>query len=142
MRNHEWKLEVLAVAAALLIPLGAAAQSVPGPRGATRYDLQTVTTVRGQVVAVEHVPRGRHEGVHLKLATGTEEEAVLLGPAFYVDRQPLQLAKGDQVEVTGSRRTIDGRRVIVAQQVRRGDQVLSLRDAGGVPLWRGQGRAR
>jgi len=32
--------------------------------------------------------------------------------------------------------------VIIAQEVRRGDQVLALRDANGVPLWRGQGMGR
>lgn len=65
--------------------------------------------------------------------------AVRLGPDFYVDAQSIKLAKGDEIEVKGARTTFYGQPVIIAQEVRRGDQVLALRDPNGVPLWHGQG---
>jgi hypothetical protein len=101
-----------------------------------------VTTIQGRVVEVERLARGRHEGIHLTVAMGAETIAVRLGPAFYVDAQPVQLAKGDTVEVKGARTAVQGEQVILAQEVRRGSDVLALRDADGVPLWRGQGMGR
>lgn len=110
----------------------------PGMRG---FDPAAVTTVQGQVADIQRVAMGRrgHEGVHLTLAMGSETVEIRLGPASHVDAQALKLAKGDTVEVKGAQSTIGGRRVIVAQEVRRGGEVLALRDANGVPAWRGQG---
>lgn len=134
---------------ALIVPLAAAAQGGPGPgrmggRGARMFDASAVTTIHGEVVEIERVARGRrgHEGVHLTVAMGTERLAVHLGPGFYVDAQALKLSKGDAVEVQGSRTVVDGGPVMIAQEVRRGGEVLALRDASGVPLWRGEGRRR
>jgi len=46
------------------------------------------------------------------------------------------------VEVTGSRVSSRQGAVIVAGELRKGDQVLKLRDAQGVPLWPPQGPGR
>jgi hypothetical protein len=149
-RNLGW----LVLLGALLAPLAAVAQGGPGPGsgscpgcgkmggpGGRAFDPKTVTTVQGEIIDVERVAGRRgHVGVHLTVAMGSENLAVHLGPDFYVDGQALKLAKGDKVEVKGSRIAFGGQPVIVAQEVRRGDQVLALRDANGVPLWRGQGR--
>jgi hypothetical protein len=100
------------------------------------FDPATVTTVEGEILEIQRIPRGRrHEGVHVILAMGAERLDVHLGPDSYVDRQTLKLAKGDRVEVKGSRKTLDGSAVIIAQEVRRGDERLVLRDAVGVPAW-------
>lgn len=115
-----------------------------GGRGAgmRHFDAKTVTTIHGDVVDVERVARRRHEGVHLVVAMGSERLTVHLGPSFYVDAQALKLAKGDRVEVKGSRTTFGDQPVLLAQEVRKGSEVLPLRDATGVPLWRGQGAGR
>jgi hypothetical protein len=122
----------------------------PGPgrgmgpgSGAHLYDPATVETVSGVVQRVEQVKGaagGMGYGVHLLLKTDKEEIAVHLGPGWYVEKQPLKIAPHDQVEVRGSRITYDGKPVIVAAEIKKGDQVLKLRDAAGIPLWRGQGR--
>jgi hypothetical protein len=126
---------------ALVVPLASSAQAGPGARTRTRvFDPKSVTTIQGEISDIQRVPRGRHEGVHVTVQTGTDRVAVQLGPAFYVDRQTVKLAKGDQVEVKGARATVGGQPVIIAQEVRRGDAVLALRDANGVPLWSGAGR--
>ncbi len=119
---------------------GCAGPGKAGARNARWYDPATVTTVQGEIVEVKRLAGARHAGVHLTLATGAEKLDVHLGPDFYVDRQAVKLASGDRVEVKGSRVTMGGAPAILAQEVRRGADVLALRDANGVPLWRGQGR--
>jgi hypothetical protein len=104
--------------------------------GARGFDPKSVTTIQGEVLDIERFGRGRHQGVHLALAMGSETVSVRLGPDFYVDAQALKLAKGDKVEVKGTLLSRSGEAIIVAQEVRRGDEVLVLRDASGVPLWR------
>ncbi len=63
-----------------------------------------------------------------------------MGPDWYVEKQPLKIAPQDQVDVRGSRITYEGKPAIVAAEVKKGDQVLKLRDAAGIPAWSGQGR--
>ncbi len=133
----------LGLVLALLAPLAAVAQGGPPPgaggaRHGGMYDPSTVTTIHGQIADVQRITRHGRSGVHLLVATGSETIPVRLGPDFYVDLPGLQLSKGDEVDVTGSRIAYDGHSVVIAQQVRKGDQVLALRDANGVPLWRGQ----
>lgn len=148
MRIDGSRFGLLVLMGALLAPLAAAAHGGPGPGGrmggpgARMFDPKTVTTVQGQVAEIQRLDRHRHQGVHLTLTSGSETISVRLGPDFYVDAQALKLAAGDQVEVTGSRVGFDGKPVIIAQEVRRGAEVLALRDASGVPLWRGQGMGR
>jgi len=122
----------------------------PGPgggagRGAAgrMYDPATVETVSGVVERVEQVEGkagDRGHGIHLLLKTDEEEIPVLLGPDWYIEKQPLAFAPQDHVEVRGSRIPYEGKPAIVAAEVKKGARVLKLRDASGVPLWRGQGR--
>jgi hypothetical protein len=152
-----------ALAAALLAgPLAALAQGGPGPgpgsgpgrggcpccdgprakagRGAARFDPATVTTVQGDVVEVQRIPHRRAEGVHLLVRAGADTVDVHLGPDFWVDAQAVKVAAGDRVEAKGSRVTLGGEPVLLAQEVRKGSDVLALRDADGLPLWRRGGR--
>jgi hypothetical protein len=135
----------IALLVALVAPLAATAQTPGGGRGPSRrgpmFDATTVKTVQGEIVEVQRLERRRGDGVHLVLDTGAEKLDVHLGPAFYVDAREPKLAKGDRVEVKGSRVTMGGAPALIAQEVRRGEQVLALRDAYGKPLWSGpQGR--
>jgi hypothetical protein len=106
------------------------------------FDETTVTMIQGDVVEVQQIERGRRGGVHLLVASGSERLDVHLGPAAYLEDQGLTLAKGDRIEVKGSRVEFDGKPAIIAQEVRRGGQVVALRDESGLPLWRGQRRSR
>ncbi len=74
-------------------------------------------------------------GVHAWVRSGNDELEVHLGPAWFIDNQDLQLAAGDRVDVRGSRVTIDGKPALIAIEVRRGTDVLKLRDEAGVPVW-------
>ena len=104
------------------------------------YNPKTVETLSGEVVSVEKFTSGAKMsyGVHFTLKTDKETIAVHLGPSWYVEKQPVSIAQGDKVEVTGSRITYQGQPAIIAAEVRKGGQVLKLRDANGVPAWAGQ----
>lgn len=103
------------------------------------YNPQAVETVAGTVVSVDRrAPRkpGRPDRVSMVLKTDKGNLKVNLGPGDYLDQQALKLAAGDQVEVKGMR--VEGRNqtMLVAGELKKGDQVLKLRDdATGRPLW-------
>ena len=121
------------------------AQGPGAPRaGARTYDARTVETLAGEVVDVERVPpaQGRAGGVHVVLKTDRESIPVHLGPAWYVDREEVQLRRGDHVQVEGSRVTFEGKPAIIAREVKKDGRTLTLRDAAGVPAWAGRGAGR
>ena len=140
-----WKslLAGLVVSAELL-----GASPVPAQPGGGRgpdprlYDTATVQTLSGVVQRIDQVKTGggKGYGVHLLLKTDNEEIAVHLGPAWYVEKQALKIAVQDRLEVRGSRVTYEGKPALIAAEVKKGDQVLQLRNADGVPLWSGRAR--
>jgi hypothetical protein len=48
-----------------------------------------------------------------------------------------QIVAGDKIEVKGSRITYQGKPAIIAAEIHKGDEVLMLRDANGIPMWAG-----
>jgi hypothetical protein len=69
------------------------------------------------------------------LKTATERLEVRLGPKPYLDERDFHLSRGDQIEVTGVKyRNID-KMIVLANQVRKGGETLSLRGKFGRPEW-------
>jgi hypothetical protein len=103
------------------------------------YNPATVETLTGEVLAVERIRpvRGMSYGVHLLMKTPEETISVHLGPAWYIERLDTKIAKGDRIEVKGSRVTVMGKPAIIAQEVKKGDSRLVLRDSSGIPAWAG-----
>lgn len=103
------------------------------------YDPAKVETVAGEVVSVDEVSMGKgpKKGIHLKLQTNQGTIPVHLGPSWYLERQDARIAPGDRVEVKGARVNFNGKPAIIAAEVKKGDEVLQLRDASGVPAWAG-----
>jgi hypothetical protein len=103
------------------------------------YDPKSVETVSGEVQKVEAItPRkGMSYGVHMSVKTDKETVSVHLGPAWYIENQDIKLEPKDKVEVRGSKITFDGKPALIAAEVKKGDQVLKLRDDSGVPVWSG-----
>ena len=60
---------------------------------------------------------------------------VELGPEWFVADQTAKLHVNDYVEITGSRMIMDGRRVVIAESVRHGHNVLALRRLSSQPYW-------
>jgi hypothetical protein len=117
----------------------------PGGRGGgihygTMWDANSVTTVAGEVTAVEKYTPGRGGGSYgLRVTIKTDKETlpVVLGPAWYVEQQHFAIVARDTVEVTGARMAIQGQPSLIAAEVKKGGQILKLRDDQGIPLWAG-----
>jgi hypothetical protein len=109
------------------------------------YNPNTVVTVSGTVVSMTQPKKKQGLPYPVYLILKSEESqtgylSVFLGPNLYVDKLPVQLKVLDQVQVTGSR-VMDGRKpVILAAEVKKGNQVLPFRRPDGVPYWRGHRR--
>ena len=139
-----------AVCAVLLLPLGpgALAQGMkwrgsggwgPGSAYGRMYDSKTVETVTGEVAKVDRFTpmRGMSGGVHLVVKTDKGDVSVHLGPQWYLENQDVKIEPKDKVEIKGSRVTMQGQSVLIAAEVKKGDEVLKLRDDAGIPLWAG-----
>jgi hypothetical protein len=81
--------------------------------------------------------KGMGYGIHMIVKTATETISVHLGPAWYVEQQPVKFHARDMVEVTGSRVPCDGKPIILAASVKRGDQTVMYRELSGLPDWAG-----
>jgi hypothetical protein len=103
------------------------------------YDSKTVVTLHGTVQRVEKVVplKGMGSGVHLILKTDKETIPVQMGPVWFVEKQPLHIMTNDVVDVTGSRVSCDGKPVIMAATIKKGDQTVKFRELKGTPAWTG-----
>jgi hypothetical protein len=97
-----------------------------------------VATVSGEVVSVDKITdQGTDYGASLTLKAGKETIQVYLGPGWFLAKQGLSFAPQDQVEITGSQITSQGKPALIAAQVIKGDKSLTLRDLAGLPAWAG-----
>lgn len=112
--------------------------------GGGNYNPATEATVTGTVESVETMPSpGRGGGgLHLKLTALSGPIEVHVGPSSFVASKKVTFAKGDALTVVGSKVTMAGQEVLIAREITKGDQVLTLRDAKGFPLWSGRGRGQ
>jgi hypothetical protein len=111
-------------------------------RGGGNYNPATEVTFSGIVDEVQRIPapaRGPG-GVHLLVRSETVVHEVHLGPAAYLASKHFDFGKGDAITVTGSKVKMGGQDVVIAREIKKGDQVLTLRDARGFPLWSGRAR--
>ncbi|MDJ0743165.1 MAG: hypothetical protein QNJ32_07365 [Xenococcaceae cyanobacterium MO_167.B27] len=107
-------------------------------RYSTRYDLNKLETLNGEVVSIDTYTsrRGVSQGVHLLVNTGKETLEVHLAPSWYLEDQDFAIAPEDKIVITGSRINIDGEEAVIARQIKKGNETLILRDETGFPLWR------
>ena len=103
-----------------------------------RYDASTEITITGTVQDVLHPQMGRMEGTHLLLKTETETIEVHVGPSNFVSGKGFTFAKGDSVQVLGSKVTVGGNPAVLAREVTKDSKTLTLRDKTGRPLWAGR----
>ena len=111
----------------------------PGSSYNSMYDTKTVKTISGSVISIDQIlpDKNMSIGIHLLLNTVNGNVSIHLGPAWYIENQDIQIIKGDNVSVTGSKVTYNVDQVIIAKEVIKGDQLLKLRDENGYPLWSG-----
>jgi hypothetical protein len=111
----------------------------PGTPYNKMYDPAKVETLSGTVEAITRVTpmKGMRSAVALTLKTDKETVSIHLGPEWYIGRLDTKIVKGDTIEVKGSRVTFADKPAIVAAEVKKGDNVLVLRDSAGIPVWSG-----
>ena len=109
--------------------------------GRPNYNPATETTMTGTVDSIRTLPsQGKGGGgLHLILTAANGPVEVHVGPVAFVSSKNMTFAKGDAVTVLGSKVTMAGQDVLLAREITKGNQVLTLRAATGVPLWAGRG---
>jgi hypothetical protein len=147
MKKLSLMASILGVLAFLMAPSSWAQQQVPpaapaipaAPKASKLYNPQAVETLAGSVAAVNrHASKrtGKPDRVAMVLQTNQGAVNVHLGPADYLDQQAVKPAVGDRVQVKGVKVSRLKAPTFIAGEVRKGDQVLKLRnDATGRPLW-------
>ncbi len=105
------------------------------------FDSKTIKTISGRVIKVDQVPEPGL-GMEMRLTVFIDKKEVLpvyLGPAFYIvgSEEAKHFKIGDQVTVTGSQVTVRDESFMLATTVKRGNEVLRLRDKDGNPEWIG-----
>lgn len=127
------------VVAIASVPSEAAAQRGGRAGQGPRYDTSTEATLRGTVQDVKQVTGGPGmrglSGTHVVIRTDQETIEVHFGPSAFLVEQKFAVQTGDSIVVVGSRTTVAGAAVVLAREVRKGDQTVTLRDAQGFPKW-------
>jgi sporulation protein YlmC with PRC-barrel domain len=102
------------------------------------YDPAKEEAISGQVVSIEtSAPMpGMAPGMQMLVQTDDGQSTrVQVGPTWYLERQDLGIQENTHVQVTGARAEIDGQPVLMAREVQFDGQVVTLRDAQGMPMW-------
>jgi hypothetical protein len=111
----------------------------PGTQYNRMYDPKAMETISGEVIGVDRITpaKGMSGGVHMNVKTDKETISVHLGPSWYLENQDVKIEAKDKVEVKGSRISFGGKPAIIAAEVKKGEEVLKLRDDAGFPVWSG-----
>jgi hypothetical protein len=87
-------------------------------------------------VRTESLQEGMYPGTAILVDTRSHGQVLVhLGPVWYLERQEFTLDPGDQVEINGMCDKLDGKNVVVAKSLTKGNYVLELRDDLGRPRW-------
>lgn len=127
------------VVAMLILGLGFIAFA-QGSSAGRNYDPKTEVTVKGTIEDVqEHAGKGGWTGVHLVLKTDSGTLPVHVGPSAYIAKKQFSFAKGDAVEILGSKVSMAGQETLLAREITKAGKTLVLRNAQGIPEWAGAG---
>jgi hypothetical protein len=112
------------------LPLAAAQANAP------KYDLATETKMKGTVQEFKLPEKGSEkEAAHLMLKSGDTTIDVYLCPKSFLEDMGSNLAKGDEVALTGSKIKQGDADLLLAREVVKGSDTLVLRDDKGKPIW-------
>lgn len=134
----------MAVVSAVAVTFATTLTAAQGRRGAGMgmpgYDRDTETTLSGTVEEVQaHEGRMGMNGTHLVFRTDSGEVEVHLGPSTWLADKKYEFAKGDQLQIVGSKVTIGGQDAFLAREIRNGGVTMTLRNENGIPEWSGRG---
>ena len=102
-----------------------------------RYDPAQEVKVKGEVLEVKNYdcPISGALGAHLALQTAEGLFEVHLAPAAFLTEYGISFAKGDKVEILGTKVTFHDTPALLARRVIRSQSDYTFRDAKGNPLW-------
>lgn len=116
--------------AVALVAVSAIAQAPP------KYDPATEIKIKGAVEDLKFAPSaGGKPAAYLTLKSGGGSVQVFLCPKSFLDDMGASFKPGDEIEVTGSKVKQDAGDVILAREVVKGDDTLTLRFKDGKPAW-------
>ncbi len=127
-------LSLIAIVVLSIAPLVLAQKASDTKRPATKYDATSEVKLNGTIEEVKLDP-AENEGTHVLLKSGGETILVHVGPPEFLKEYDVNLAKGDQITVVGSKLKIDGADELLAKEITKGDNTATLRDKKGVPVW-------
>lgn len=123
------------VLAGLAIVWIATTAAKPAP-DTPRYDPDREYTLKGTVVETRtHSSTVGYEDMHLMLDTGHGVFEVHLAPVAFLTERGVLPAKGDEIQITGSKVIWQGADVVVAREIVRTGRVVAVRSADGAQLW-------
>ena len=102
---------------------------------APKYDKATETKLSTTIQDIKTETVNGQERVSLVVKDGTELAEVYVAPKSFLADMSTEFAKGDQVEITGSKLKNDSGTLILAREVIKGNNTLVLRDKAGEPVW-------
>jgi DNA polymerase III alpha subunit len=122
----------------VLLALVATTAVAQGGYGGRKYDPKSEVTVKGTVQDVQQqTGKNGWSGTHLTLNTDAGTFDVHVGPTSYIAQKQFSFAKGDKIEVVGSKVTISDKEALLAREITKDGKTLVLRNAQGVPEWSG-----
>ena len=120
----------LILATILFLAVPALSQAAP------KYDAATETKFKGVVEQLKIVPpSGGKPAAYLVVKSAPDTVEVFLCPKSFWDEMGVGLKPGDEIQVTGSKIKQDGADLILAREVVKGDDTLTLRFKDGKPAW-------
>ncbi|NLX04082.1 MAG: PRC-barrel domain containing protein [Phycisphaerae bacterium] len=111
---------------------------LPGSTYNENFDPEQIQTIRGTIQSVGTFRPDTNALPGLRLRVKTTDGGtvtVYAGPEAYAHRQGIEFYYGDRVTVKGSSTKVNGRSVLMAGQIQKGDQTLELRSPTGEPKW-------
>ncbi len=122
--------QLLLLAAMALVASSVLAQSQ------TQYDPASEAKLKGTVEQFKlDPPTGGKPIAYLVVKNGDEKTDVFLGPKSFLDEMGVTFAMGDAVQVTGSKVKQNGADLILAREVVKSGDTLTLRFSDGKPAW-------
>jgi hypothetical protein len=128
LRSALWLVVGLTVA---LTTLSFAQEKVTLPKYDTAKEVHLKVTIQD----IKEVPVSNGTRVVLNVKSGEDLLDVYLSPKDYLDMIEADLAKGDSIDLTGSKVMLNDKPIIEAREIVRGQNTIVLRDDKGAPAW-------
>ena len=121
---------LLTIIAVVFLATSAFSQALP------KYDPATETKIKGVVEELKLVPpSGGKPIVYAAVKSGADTNEVFLCPKKFLDDMGIEFKPGEEIDVTGSKVKQDGADLILAREVGKAGETLTLRFKDGKPAW-------